>query len=123
MRRRVWMQTAAVSHPPRRRKQFITTFRIMILIICCLAFNVSTISNPSVSIRTTTCHPFPGFFFLVFRGGGGGGGGGEIFRGTKKIWKIKIGPLFWGSSDPGLFFQFSDIKKMGLFFQKCRKFY
>jgi hypothetical protein len=82
MRSRLWMQTAAVSHPPRLRKQFITTFRIMIIIICCLAFNVPTISNPRVSMRTTTCHPFPGFFFFF------GFGWGLILGESKKSGKL-----------------------------------
>jgi hypothetical protein len=126
MRSRLWMQTAAVSHPPRLRKQFITTFRIMIIIIiiiCCLAFNVPTISNPRVSVHTyylSSVSRVFSFFFFFFMGGEG-----LILGELKKSGKLNRTIICPGAlvTQVFFFFNFGDIKKLAYFFQKCCKFY
>ncbi len=85
MRSRLWMQTAAVSHPPILRKQFITTFRIMIYyyyyyLLSRLQRSHNFKSNSFCTYLLPVIR-FPGFLFFF--------GGGPHFNETKKIWKIK----------------------------------
>jgi hypothetical protein len=76
MRSRLWMQTAAASHPPRLRKQFITTFRIMIFYYYYYLLSrlqrSHNFKSKSFCTYLLSVIRFPGFFFFFFFGLGRG---------------------------------------------------